>query len=78
MESPPLGQTPTSQCRYATAILSPVEIKSKMSRVTLAPPTRSAPAMRKFGVTALMVPPPVVSEQEHLLFVNIFVDIPSH
>jgi len=42
VESPSLGQTPTSQCMYATAMLSPVEIKSNMSHVTLTPSTLSA------------------------------------
>ena len=36
-------------------MLSPVEIKSKMSHVT-------------FGVTGVVALPPVVSEREHLLF----------
>jgi len=62
---------------YATAMLSPVEIKSKMSHVTLAWPIRSALAlaMRKFGVTGVVALPPV-SDRSISYFVNIFVDIP--
>ena len=52
---------PISQCRHATAMLSPVEIKSKMSRVTL---TRLHAlhyplAMRKLGVMGVVALPPV-------------------